>query len=125
MSQRVLIIDDDEALGPAIAEFFAQHGYKVQCATEAEEAIAMIRHHKFQLAITDLALNSIEGLDGFSVLKALRQSSPSTKVIVYSGHSDAATAAAALLQGASNFYAKPVPLGDLLACAEDICQPPS
>jgi two-component system response regulator YesN len=97
----------------------------VDSAAEAEEAVAMLRNHQFTLAITDLELNSIEGLDGFSVLKALRQFCPSTRVIVYSGYSDHRTVEACMRDGASEFLAKPVSLYQLLASAEGLCPLPS
>jgi DNA-binding NtrC family response regulator len=121
MKRRLLIIDDDEALVPAMADFFSHHGYEVKCAAEAEEAVAMIRHHRFAVVITDLELNSIEGLDGFSVLKALRQFCPTTRVVVYSGYADDLTVEACLRDGATKFLAKPVSLYELLACAEGLC----
>jgi DNA-binding NtrC family response regulator len=121
MKRRLLIIDDDEALVPAMADFFSSHGFEVKCAAEAEEAVAMIRHHGFAVVITDLELNSIEGLDGFSVLKALRQFCPATRVIVYSGYADQPTVEACLNDGAAKFLAKPVSLYELLASAEGLC----
>jgi DNA-binding NtrC family response regulator len=124
MKDRLLIIDDDDALLAALVPFFTGHGYDVKCASEAEEAVAMIRHHQFNLVITDLELNSIEGLDGFGVLKALRQSCPTTKVLVYSGYSDEKIVEAALRHGGTRFLAKPVPLNQLLECAEEMCQIP-
>jgi DNA-binding response OmpR family regulator len=119
---RILLIDDDEELRAAMEQFFLARGCEVLCAGEMEEAVAVIRHHRFDAAIVDLELNSVEGLDGFSVLKALRQSCPRTPVIVYSGHSSPTITNAALRQGGNRFIAKPASLPHLLASMEELCQ---
>jgi DNA-binding NtrC family response regulator len=121
---RVLLIDDDEELRTAMATFFLGRGYEVQCAGEMEEAIAMIRHHRFDVVIVDLELNSIEGLNGFSVLKALRQSCPRTPVIIYSGHSSQTIKDAALRHGGARFMEKPQSLTRLLETVEELCPLP-
>jgi CheY-like chemotaxis protein len=120
----ILLIDDEKELQAAMAKFFLRRGYSVECAAESEEAIAMIRHHRFDLAIVDLELNSIEGLDGFAVLKALRQSCPRAPVIVYSGHFSETITESALRHGGTKFIAKPASLPQLLASVEELCPPP-
>jgi DNA-binding response OmpR family regulator len=122
---KILLIDDDEDLLAAMAAYFHDHGHEVRCASEAEEAVAMVRHHKFDAVIVDLELSSVEGLDGFGVLKALRQSSPRTHVIVYSGHFGDKIQIAARRHGATRFLAKPASLSELLASVEETCQIPS
>jgi len=118
---RILLIDDDETLLGIMAEFFLGRGFDARCAGESEEAIALVRHHRFDVAIVDLELNSIEGLDGFGVLKALRQSSPQTRVIVYSGHCSDSIVEAALRHGGTRFIVKPASLLELLAVVEELC----
>jgi DNA-binding NtrC family response regulator len=125
MKKRMLLIEDDEELLQIMADFFRSRHCEVECANEAEEAVAMVRHHRFDVIIADLELNSIEGLDGFSVLKAARQSCPGTKVIVYSGYSDQKVVQAALRHGASQFVRKPTPLDRLFAIVEELCPLPS
>jgi CheY-like chemotaxis protein len=123
MKTQLLLVDDEQNLQALMAEFFSSNRYEVQCASEAEEAIAMIRHHHFDLVISDLELNSVEGLNGFSVLKTLRQFAPNAKIIVYSGHTDAQVMEAALRHGGNKFLAKPLALTELLANAEELCPP--
>jgi DNA-binding response OmpR family regulator len=121
---RMLLIDDNDDLLAAMADFFLHRGYEVQCAGETEEAVAMIRHHQFDVVIVDLELNSITGLDGFGVLKALRQTCARTQVIVYSGHCSQTIMDAALLQGGNKFISKPASLPHLLASVEGLCSLP-
>jgi DNA-binding NtrC family response regulator len=118
---QLLIIEDDKSLLGAMLDFFASHGFEVKTAKEAEEAVALARHYRFDVVITDLELNSIEGLDGFGVLKLILQSSPNTKIIVSSGHSDPAVMKSALSRGASIFIPKPASLHHLLKCARELC----
>jgi two-component system response regulator TctD len=121
---RILLIDDDEGLLATMADFFRNRGHEVRRASEVEEAIAMVRHYRFDVIILDLELNHIEGLDGFGVLKAVRQSSPRTQAIVYSAHFSTEIVEAALRYGRTKFIAKPAPLTDLLASAEELCPIP-
>jgi CheY-like chemotaxis protein len=122
---KLLLIDDEQELLLAMAVFFRSRGHAVQCASESEEAVAMIRHHRFDVAIVDLELNSIEGLDGFAVLKALRQSCPRTAVVVYSGHFSPSIIEAALRHGGTKFVPKPASLPQLLETVEELCPIPS
>lgn len=121
---QLLIVEDDEGLLAMMLEFFSSNGFEVKIAREAEEAVAMARHHRFDLVITDLELNSVEGLDGLGVLKLILQSSPGTKVIVSSGHSDPKVVSSALSRGACTFIPKPASLQHLLSCARELCQIP-
>jgi len=121
---RLLLIEDDENMRSAMETFFVDRGYGIQCAGEVEEAIAVIRHHRFDVVILDLELNSIEGLDGFGVLKALRQSCPRTRVIIHSGHSGQMIKDAVLRHGGTRFMVKPQSLNQLLASVEELCPLP-
>jgi two-component system OmpR family response regulator len=121
---KILLIDDEEESLTAMSRFFVDRGYSVECASESEEAIAMIRHHRFDIVIVDLELNSIEGLNGFSVLKALRQSCPEAPAIVYSGHFGKKITEAVLRHGGTKFIAKPASLPQLLASVEELCPQP-
>lgn len=118
----LLIVEDDRSLLAMMVDFFSSHGFEVKTAREAEEAVAMVRHYHFDVVITDLELNSIEGLDGLGVLKLILQSSPPTKIIVSSGHYDPAIIESALSRGACSFIPKPASLHKLLASARELCQ---
>jgi DNA-binding NtrC family response regulator len=124
VTMRLLLIDDEEELLVAMSDFFHGRGHQVGCASESEEAIAMVRHHRFDVAIIDLELNSIEGLDGFRVLKALRESCPETRIIVYSGHSSQTIVDSALHNGGAKFIKKPASLPQLLASVEELFRLP-
>lgn len=119
---RLLLVDDNEELRSAMAQFFLDRGYSVQCTGETEEAVAVIKHHQFDAAIVDLELNSIEGLDGFRLLKTLRKSCPLMQLLVYSGHSSQTITEAALRHGGNKFIAKPASLPHLLASVEELCR---
>jgi len=119
---RLLIVEDDPSLLGMMADYFSCHGFEVKTAREAEEAVAMVRHYSFEVVITDLELNSIEGLDGLGVLKLILQSSPATKIIVSSGHYDPAIVESALSRGACSFIPKPASLHKLLASAKELCR---
>jgi len=109
MSERILIVDDDAMLAEALAEFLSGQGYEIHCATEREEAEALLAHHSYALVITDLALSPL-GLSGIDVLDCIADRATRPKVIVYSGHVDPELTSRLEHHGVDAFLQKPQPL---------------
>ena len=79
----ILIVDDDPAITESLAIIFEKHGYEVQCALSAEEAIETIARWEPDLAILDVMLPRMNGIDLALVLKANR---PACHLVLFSGH---------------------------------------
>ena len=79
---RVLIVDDDKAIADSLALIFSNHGYLPRVAYSAEQAAEIVAQWTPSLAILDVVLPGINGIDFAIQLKSL---CPACHVILYSG----------------------------------------
>ncbi len=106
----VLVVDDDDAFrGVLVAELTRMHFSAAGVAT-ADEAIRYVAEHEPDVALLDLRLGGASGID---VLRRIRDTSPSTDVIILTGHGTIDTAVDAIRLGAFDYLAKPCPLDEL------------
>lgn len=104
----ILIVEDERLLGKTLQASLKDDGHDVRWVVSAEEALALLEKHQADLALVDVGLPGIDGLD---LLRALIQSHPDTAVLMMTAHGDVATAVAAMKLGAADFLLKPVDLG--------------
>lgn len=119
MSQRILIIDDDEQLSDAYKEYLCAQGHAVDCAQELEEAQALLTHLAYSVVITDLRLSKL-GFGGLDIIRYIRELALSTKVIVFTGYGWPELKAEATAQGVDAFLRKPTPLATLAQTVDEI-----
>lgn len=100
----ILVVDDEVGIRYFLTETLVAAGYKVVPTDSGEAALAQIALQNFDLALVDLRLPGIGGLE---VLAALRQQSPDTTVIVLTAHASLETAVEALRHGAHDYLYKP------------------
>lgn len=79
----ILIVDDDPAVTESLAAIFERYGYAVRCAGSAEAAIEIIAAWEPHLAIVDVMLPRMNGIDLALVLKSNR---PACHLVLFSGH---------------------------------------
>lgn len=84
----ILIVDDDPAITESLAVIFEKHGYEVRTANSAETAIETIAQWAPDLAIIDVMLPCMNGIDLAVVLKANR---PACHLVLFSGHTGTQT----------------------------------
>lgn len=106
----ILIVDDDAAVRYSLERLLARDGYQVTALDSGEAALERIAVQDFDLALIDLKL---KGIDGMQVLAALRRQQPATPVIVLTGHATLETAVEALRHGAHDYLFKPCATIDL------------
>jgi len=100
----VLVVDDYEAHAQAVADVLSSVGHRCQVAFTSEDAIARLKSERFDVIVTDLMFNRRpEGLD---VLRAAKQSSPGSEVILITAHSSVDTCRTALKDGAFDYVEK-------------------
>jgi DNA-binding response OmpR family regulator len=92
------------------------HGYAVTEAETGQQAQHLIDSDSFDLALVDLRLGDMSGLD---VMRYLRQTAPQTRVIILTGHATLDSAIEALRQGAHDYVIKPYDSDELLASVAD------
>jgi FixJ family two-component response regulator len=100
----ICILDDDASVRHSIVQLLDSDGLKAQTFENAEVFFAYARSHAVRLAVLDVWMPEVGGLQ---VQVRLREVSPDTKVIVMTGRDSAAIHAAALEGGAFAFLAKP------------------
>jgi two-component system response regulator HydG len=112
---RVLIVDNEEAHAQAVAESLERVGYACSVATSGTEGAERIEHEPFDIIITDLMMND---LDGLALLKKAKDDLPDAEVILVTGHGTVPSAVEAMQQGAFNYLLKPLDLRQLRAVVE-------
>ncbi len=105
---RLLIIDDDAAILQLLRLHFARSGWAVDCATEREEAQALLVNGRYDALIADLRLTEISPSEGLDVIAFARAAHPVARVIAYSGGNAPDLEHAAHELGVSAVVRKPV-----------------
>ncbi len=111
----LLLVDDEAALLAAMREYFVLSGFTVDCATEMEEAQALLDYRKYSVLICDVALKSLLDAGGLEVISHLRSCSQHTRVVILTGawHDDLRERVDEL--GVDKVLLKPQPLSRIAA----------
>ena len=109
-SPRILIIDDDEAIRRTLSTILEEKGYIIDTAKSAEEAIKKSASAYYNLALIDIKLPDIEGID---LLNKLQEISPEMIKIILTGYPSLQNAVKAVNRGADGYLIKPVNIDDL------------
>ena len=113
---RILVVDDDQGMREFLEIMLTREGYKVNAASGGKEALSFFRKKKFDLVITDLKMPKIDGID---LLKAIKEISPETMVILITGYASGETAVAAMKEGAFDYLEKNFDVEDLKSTVKD------
>jgi two-component system, NtrC family, response regulator HydG len=111
----VLIVDNEEPHALAVAESLERVGYVCSVATSGTQGAEMIERDTFDVVITDLVMND---LDGLQILARAKEALPDAEVILVTGHGTIPSAVTAMQQGAFNYLLKPLDLNQLRAVTE-------
>jgi two-component system, response regulator RegA len=101
---RILLVDDEEGFVTILAKRMSRRNFDVTTAGNGAEAIKILRHQDFDIALLDYKM---EGLDGVEVLKIFKMMAPELPVIILTGHGDEAAAADGQKYGAADYIRKP------------------
>jgi DNA-binding NtrC family response regulator len=107
---RLLIVDDDDSLRQALVARFRRHGYQVTAAGAGEEALVIADLHRFDIALLDLHL---PGMSGIELLGKLKERQPGLEALLLTAHGSIETAIQAMKTGAYDYLTKPFHLPDL------------
>jgi DNA-binding NtrC family response regulator len=102
---RVLVVDDDEVVRRSYQRSLATVRCDVEAVANGEDALKAVESRSYDVLLLDLRM---PGMDGLSVLKAVKQTSPDSEVIVITGYPTIESAKEAVQLGASDYLAKPV-----------------
>ena len=107
---QILVLDDVLDAGTLIKLILERKGHKVAVFTEEEEALAYMRSHPVDVAILDIRLKKMSGID---VLEELKKISARTQVIMLTGYPTLETARQAQEWGAFDYCIKPIDKDEL------------
>ncbi len=111
-SKRLLLVDDEVGYLDVLAKRLTHRGFEVTTASSGAEAIRALRSWEFDLAVVDLKM---EDMDGIEVLKVLKKMDPALQVIILTGHGSERAARDGLAHGAFDYLIKPIGLDPLIA----------
>jgi DNA-binding NtrC family response regulator len=101
----ILVLDDVEDAAAMIRRILERKGHSVAVFTEEQEALEYVRSQEVEIAILDIKLKKMSGVE---VLKQIRQIRPDTDVLMLTGYPTLETAREAIDYGAREYLVKPV-----------------
>ena len=111
MSERVLLIDDEEDFLETLAERMRNRGMEVSTCNSSIDALTKVEEGSFDAIVLDLMM---PGMDGIQALRAMKEKKPELQVILLTGHATVQKGVEAMKLGASEFLEKPADV-DVLA----------
>jgi DNA-binding response OmpR family regulator len=108
----ILFVDDEKLIRNSFARELRAEGFTVTAVASGSEAIDEVERTRYDLVVTDLMM---PGIDGFGVLKAVKEIVPKTCVIILTGYGDTESANDALRLGADDFTLKPCEVDELIS----------
>jgi DNA-binding NtrC family response regulator len=106
----LLIVDDEPIAVKNLAHVFKKAGYEVTTRQSGPEALRALEEHRFDVVLTDLRM---EEVDGMTVLHRCKELHPDSEVIVITGYATLSSAVTAMRQGAFHYIAKPFRLDEV------------
>ena len=107
MSEKVLLVDDEEDFLEAMSERMTARGMEVTTASSAKEAIDIIDKISFDAIILDFQMPEMDGMEALQTIKAKR---PESQIILLTGYSTLEKGVEAMKIGATDFIEKPADL---------------
>ncbi len=117
----ILVVDDDDVFRASLVRAFTRRGFDVRAAADYDQAMASARDDMPELAVVDLRM---PGLSGLELVRDLLALDPTTRIVVLTGYGSIATAVEAIRLGAVHYLPKPADVDDLLAAFDKSAAPP-
>jgi two-component system OmpR family response regulator len=113
---RILLIDDDEHLGPPLATYFQRFDLALEHATRPSVGLARLRAGGFEAAILDVMLPE---MDGFELCRTIRKDSD-IPIVMLTARGDVMDRVVGLELGADHYLPKPFEPRELVACIQTV-----
>jgi two-component system response regulator PhoP len=114
---RFLIVEDHVGMADQLARGFSDRGYSAKLVANGEEGLFEAQEIDYTLAVVDLGL---PGMSGLELIKRLRKSGSQLPVIVLTARTDVETIVQAMEAGADDYLKKPVYIEELFAHIEAV-----
>jgi ATP-dependent Lon protease len=114
---QILVVDDEEIARTNMEYILSREGYQVKTAANGLEALEKAKEQSFDLILTDLKMDK---MDGLQLLESVKEVAPHAAVIMITGFATVDTAVQAMQKGAVHYLSKPIKLEDLRASVKKI-----
>ena len=104
-SIKVLLVDNDKDHARAMTESLERIGLDCTTATSGPDGSKMLAGHLFDIVVTDLMMNDVDGME---ILRQSKETQPECEVVMVTGHASVPLAVEAMKEGAFNFLEKPI-----------------
>jgi DNA-binding response OmpR family regulator len=116
---RILVVDDDQGITITMKAILENEGYEVDLASTGSEAARKTEEKAYNLALLDIRLPDMEGLE---LLKLMKETVPKTRKIMVTGYPSMQNAIKALNRNADAYLIKPVDIAELLTVIKEQLQ---
>jgi len=107
MSEKVLLVDDEQDFLEAMATRMKDRGMEVSTTTSAADALKKVEEGAYDAVVLDLMMPEMDGLE---VLKAMKEKRPELQIILLTGYATVQKGVEAMKFGAMDFIEKPADL---------------
>jgi len=108
--RKVLVVEDDPIIRRFIRDVLKRKGYDIQSCENGLAALDAIKQKEYQLIISDLKM---DGIDGLELLARVKKITPKTEVIIITAYGTVSNAVEAMKKGAFDYIMKPIELEEL------------
>ena len=102
-SKKILIVDDESEMRVALETTLKREKFQLTCAEDGKKALDVLEDEDFDLVLTDVRMPKLNGLE---LLRAVKEKSPKTQVVVMTAHGTIDNAVAAMKEGAFDYLIK-------------------
>jgi DNA-binding NtrC family response regulator len=110
MTEKVLLVDDEEEFVETLAERMRTRGMEVSTTNSGADALELVEDESFDVVVLDLKM---PGIDGLEALKRIKQRRPDIQVVLLTGYATVEKGVEAIKEGALEFLEKPVDIASL------------
>lgn len=111
-SASLLLVDDDPTFCRVLSAALEKRGFSVNVAHSVEQALPLAQAHPPEFAVVDLKMSGVPGL---TLVKALHELDPHTRIVMLTGYASISTAVEAIKLGATQYLAKPANADEIVA----------
>lgn len=115
MAVRILLVDDDRLVREITSEYLVAHDYSVDLAESGDDALAMFEPGKYNIAILDLVM---PGMNGIQLMEKLIELDRKLICIIMTGYPTIDSAYKAMVEGVTDYIIKPFQLSELLEAVQ-------
>lgn len=114
---KILVVDDEDSLRTVLSNELQTAGYEVSSASDGDIAIDELKKSNFDVILLDIKMNRVSGFD---VLKFIKDSNISIKIVMLTGFADLKNAIEAKKLGAQEFITKPYDINEVFSTLQKL-----